>query len=72
MQELPNIRKLEAIPRAHVPANFIRPGSTVKIVSAGIAAGGTITVSVNLAESQGVPLDRAVINTPGTGLCLNR
>jgi OmcA/MtrC family decaheme c-type cytochrome len=47
-------------------ANFIRPGITVKIVSASIGQDGTITARVNIADPKGLPLDRDGINTPGT------
>ena len=45
--------------------NFIRPGIKVKIVSAGIAADGTITARVNITDPKGLPLDREGITTPG-------
>ena len=46
--------------------NFIRPGITVKIVSASIASDRTITARVNIADPKGLPLDKDGINTPGT------
>jgi OmcA/MtrC family decaheme c-type cytochrome len=45
--------------------NYIRPGVSVKIVSAAIAQDGTITARVNLTDPKGVPLDRNGISTPG-------
>ncbi len=44
---------------------FVRPGITVKIVSASIKQDGTITVRVNIADPKGLPLDKAGLNTPG-------
>jgi OmcA/MtrC family decaheme c-type cytochrome len=46
-------------------ASYIRPGIKVKIVSASIAADGTITARVNVTDPKGIPLDRAGIDTPG-------
>jgi OmcA/MtrC family decaheme c-type cytochrome len=45
--------------------NFIRPGITVKVVSAAIAKDGTITARVNIADPKGLPLDMYGISTPG-------
>src|ERR1041385_371993 len=45
--------------------NYIRPGITVKVISAAIAKDGTITSRVNIADPKGVPLDMDGINTPG-------
>jgi OmcA/MtrC family decaheme c-type cytochrome len=45
--------------------NFIRPGITVKIVSAAIAKDGTITARISIADPKGLPLDRDGITTPG-------
>jgi OmcA/MtrC family decaheme c-type cytochrome len=45
--------------------NFIRPGISVKVVSAAIASDGTITARVNLSDPKGLPLDMAGIATPG-------
>lgn len=59
-QKLPREAQLDPI-----QANFIRPGITVKIVSAGIAQDGTITARVNIADPKGLPLDKDGINTPG-------
>ena len=44
---------------------FIRPGVNIKIVSANIAADGTITARVKLTDGDNLPLDRAGITTPG-------
>ena len=45
--------------------NFVRPGLAVTITSASIAADGTITAHVKLADPKGLPLDRDGIYTPG-------
>src|SRR4029077_17244514 len=45
--------------------NFVRPGLTIKIVSAGIAQDGTITVDYKLSDPKGLPLDPAGVTTPG-------
>ena len=45
--------------------NYIRPGVVVKIVSAGVAADGTITARVKVTDPKGVPLDMNGVNTPG-------
>jgi OmcA/MtrC family decaheme c-type cytochrome len=45
--------------------NFVRPGLVVKIRSASIAADGTMQADILIADPQGLPLDRAGVNTPG-------
>src|SRR5437764_5674176 len=45
--------------------SYIRPGITVKVVSAAIAQDGTITARVKIADRKGVPLDMDGLNTPG-------
>jgi OmcA/MtrC family decaheme c-type cytochrome len=45
---------------------FVRPGLTLTITGATIAADGTITVRYTVADPQGLPLDLAGITTPGT------
>jgi OmcA/MtrC family decaheme c-type cytochrome len=45
--------------------NFVRPGLSIKIVSAEIATDGTIKTRVQIADPKGVPLDREGIVTPG-------
>ena len=45
--------------------NFVRPGLTLKIVSANIAQDGTISVDYKVADPKGLPLDPAGITTPG-------
>jgi OmcA/MtrC family decaheme c-type cytochrome len=45
--------------------NFVRPGLTIKIVSAGIAQDGTVTVDYKLSDPKGLPLDLAGVTTPG-------
>src|SRR4051812_47621090 len=44
---------------------FVRPGLTVRVLSADIATDGTITTTVNVADPRGLPLDRLGVNTPG-------
>jgi OmcA/MtrC family decaheme c-type cytochrome len=46
--------------------SFIRPGITVKLVSAAIATDGTITARVTITDPKGLPLDRDGITTPGS------
>jgi OmcA/MtrC family decaheme c-type cytochrome len=45
--------------------NFVRPGLTFKIVSANIAADGTISVDFKMTDPKGLGLDRDGITTPG-------
>ncbi len=45
--------------------NFVRPGLVVKILSAEVAADGTIKTRFTLADPKGLPLDREGITTPG-------
>ena len=45
---------------------FVRPGLTITVDSAGIAADGTISVIYNLTDPNGLPLDSAGVTTPGT------
>ena len=45
--------------------NFVRPGLTLKIVSANIAQDGTISVDYKITDPNGLPLDPAGITTPG-------
>src|SRR6266568_9252286 len=45
--------------------NFVRPGLVTKILSADIAADGTIRVRFRITDPQGLPLDRAGVDTPG-------
>ena len=45
---------------------FVRPGLSITINSAAIAANGTITVTYTLTDPNGLPLDSAGITTPGT------
>jgi OmcA/MtrC family decaheme c-type cytochrome len=44
---------------------FIRPGIIGKIVSASVAADGTITTRVTITDPKGLPLDKDGIATPG-------
>lgn len=46
--------------------NFVRPGLTITIVSAKIAADGTLAVDYKLTDPKGLGLDRLGIVTPGT------
>ncbi len=45
--------------------SFVRPGLTLKVVSANIAQDGTISVDYKITDPKGVPLDPAGITTPG-------
>ena len=45
--------------------NFVRPGLTIKIVSAQIAADGTLSVDYKLTDQDGNGLDRLGITSPG-------
>src|SRR3954453_17940961 len=45
--------------------NFVRPGLSLKIVSANIATDGTISVDYKITDPKGLPLDPAGITTPG-------
>ncbi|MBZ5727699.1 MAG: OmcA/MtrC family decaheme c-type cytochrome [Acidobacteriia bacterium] len=45
--------------------NFVRPGLTITIKSAKIAADGTISVDYTLTDPKGLPLDLAGVQTPG-------
>jgi OmcA/MtrC family decaheme c-type cytochrome len=45
--------------------SFVRPGLTMQIVSAAIAADGTITVDYKLTDPKGMALDRLGVQTPG-------
>lgn len=44
---------------------FVRPGLTIKVVSANIAGDGTISVDYKLTDPDGLPLDLAGVQTPG-------
>ena len=45
--------------------NFVRPGLVFKVTQAAIAQDGTITARVLVTDPQGLPLDRAGVDTPG-------
>jgi OmcA/MtrC family decaheme c-type cytochrome len=45
--------------------DFVRPGLVFKITGAQIASDGTITVTISIADPEGLPLDRAGVTTPG-------
>lgn len=45
--------------------NYIRPGIVAKVMSAAVAADGTITARVTITDPKGVPLDRNGVATPG-------
>ena len=45
---------------------FVRPGLTIKVNSAQIAADGTITAVYTITDPMGLPLDAAGVSTPGT------
>ena len=46
--------------------NFVRPGLVFDIVSAEIAADGTIKARVKVTDPRGLGLDRLGVTTPGT------
>ncbi len=50
---------------AQATVNFVRPGLTMKVVSANIAQDGTISVDYKITDPKGLPLDPAGITTPG-------
>ena len=45
--------------------SFVRPGLAFKILSAEVAADGTIKARVRVSDPKGLPLDREGIVTPG-------
>lgn len=45
---------------------FVRPGLTITVNSAAIAANGTITVTYTVTDPNGLPLDTTGVTTPGT------
>jgi OmcA/MtrC family decaheme c-type cytochrome len=45
---------------------FVRPGLTITVNSAAIAADGTITTVYTITDPNGLPLDAAGVTTPGT------
>ncbi len=45
---------------------FVRPGLTIAVKSAAVAADGTITVTYTVTDPNGLPLDAAGVTTPGT------
>ena len=45
--------------------SFVRPGLAIKIVSAKIAADGTVSVDYKLTDPKGLGLDRLGVATPG-------
>jgi len=45
--------------------SFVRPGLTIKIVSASISQDGTVSVDYKLSDPKGLPLDPAGVTTPG-------
>ncbi|MCX6605672.1 MAG: OmcA/MtrC family decaheme c-type cytochrome [Acidobacteria bacterium] len=45
--------------------NFVRPGLALKVLSAGVAADGKISVTVRVTDPVGQPLDREGLTTPG-------
>ncbi|MCX6621522.1 MAG: OmcA/MtrC family decaheme c-type cytochrome [Acidobacteria bacterium] len=49
--------------------NFVRPGLSIQITSATVAADGTITAHVKFADPRGLGLDRLGITTPGAITC---
>lgn len=57
------IVRISALSEAQV--NFVRPGLVIKILSAEIAADGTIRTRFKLTDPRGQPLDRLGVETPG-------
>jgi OmcA/MtrC family decaheme c-type cytochrome len=57
------LRRVSALSEAQ--ANFVRPGLVIKILSAEIAADGTIRTRFKLTDPRGQPLDRSGVETPG-------
>ena len=47
-------------------SEFVRPGLTITINSATIGSDGTITTTYTLTDPNGLGLDSAGVNTPGT------
>lgn len=45
---------------------FVNPGLVITVTSAAIGSDGTITAQYTLADPNGLPLDSAGVNTPGT------
>ena len=45
--------------------DFVRPGLTIKVLSASVAQDGTISTRFRITDPKGLPLDRDGINTPG-------
>ena len=43
---------------------FVRPGLTIRVLSAEIATDGTISATVSVTDPKGLPLDRNGTNTP--------
>ena len=44
---------------------FVRPGLTVRVLSAEIATDGTISTTFSITDPRGMPLDRTGVTTPG-------
>jgi OmcA/MtrC family decaheme c-type cytochrome len=44
---------------------FVRPGLTIKVTGAEIAADGTMKATFKLSDARGLPLDREGVQTPG-------
>ena len=44
---------------------FVRPGLTIRVLSAEIASDGTISTTFTITDPRGVPLDRTGVTTPG-------
>ena len=45
---------------------FVRPGLSIRVLSAEIASDGTISTTFTITDPRGVPLDRTGVTTPGT------
>ena len=51
------------LPKATV--DFVRPGLTIKVLSAAIASNGAISATFMITDPQGLPLDITGVTTPG-------
>jgi len=58
-------KKMKAYYLSEKDAQYIRPGLVIKVLSASIAADGTVTTRVRFSDPQNVPLDRLGVDTPG-------
>ncbi len=61
----PFTKRVKAYYLSEKDAQYIRPGLVIKVLTASIAADGTVTTRVRFEDPKGVPLDRLGIDTPG-------